>query len=194
MHGAYDAQFHKIYSLRIIIADLLTDCKPGGIEWAKEGSQVEIQPIDPEFVRVWSRVKGKASAPEPVPVPAQADGEWGEFLTGKIRAELQRWRDYCSLGLAGPARDSRERAKKLSAAWFFRSGKWYFPLGGGQPNRYSGRLEGIRQLYHGERLSEQDYRKAQDACGGEELGQVFQDCEHSCRSTRQKLWALVERL
>ena len=149
---------------------------------------MEIQPTDPEFVRVWNRVKGENGAP----APAQASGEWEEFLTGKIRAELQRRRDYLALGLSAPARDSLARAKKLSAAWFFRSGTRYLPLTGGHPNRYPNRPEAIRQLYQGERLSEQDYLRAKETCSEEELQLVFDACADACRATCRTLWKIVE--
>lgn len=154
---------------------------------------MEIKPIDPEFVRVWSRVKGEPSAPGPVPAPQQDSGEWGEFLTGKIRAELHRWQDYCALGLAGPAQDSRSRVKKLSAAWFFRSGERYLPRVSGLPTRYPNRLEGVRRLYQSEQLSEQDYRQAGEACGDDELRPVFEACARSCQETRRRLWQLAEK-
>lgn len=154
---------------------------------------LEIQPVDPEFVRVWSRVK---SAPAPAGDTAkQPEGQegWGEFLTGKIRSELQRARDYRSLGLAVPERESLKRAKKLSAAWFFRSGERYLPLGWGRANRYPGPGAAIRQLYQGEQLSEQDYLQAKEACGDETLQQVFDFCARGCQEARRALWDAVER-
>lgn len=154
---------------------------------------MEIQPVDPEFVRVWSRVKSApaaAPAEEKVLVP---EDSWGEFLTGKIRSELQRARDYRALGLARPEQESMARAKKLSAAWFFRSGERYLPLRWGKANRYPGPGAAIRQLYQGEQLSEQDYLRAKEACGDEALGQVFDFCARGCQKARQALWDVVER-
>ena len=154
---------------------------------------MEIQPVDPEFVRVWSRVK---SAPAAAPAEEKAlvpEDSWGEFLTGKIRSELQRARDYRALGLEAAARESMARAKKLSAAWFFRSGERYLPLNWGRANRYPGPGAAIRQLYQGEQLSEQDYLRAKEACGDEALGQVFDFCARGCQKARQALWDVVER-
>lgn len=154
---------------------------------------LEIQPVDPEFVRVWRRVK---STPAPTGAeqtsPAREEG-WGEFLTGKIRSELQRARDYRALGLEAAARESMARAKKLSAAWFFRSGERYLPLNWGRANRYPGPGAAIRQLYQGEQLSEQDYLRAKETCGDDTLGQVFDFCARGCQKARQALWDRVER-
>lgn len=154
---------------------------------------LEIQPVDPEFVRVWNRVKPSPSPAGAQPeVPAREDS-WGEFLTGKIRSELQRARDYRALGLVRPERESMARAKKLSAAWFFRSGERYLPLGWGKANRYPGPGAAIRQLYQGEQLSEQDYLRAGAACEDDTLRQVFDFCARGCQKARQALWDVVER-
>lgn len=155
---------------------------------------LEIQPVDPEFVRVWSRVKAPVAPvkAEEQKSPQRQEG-WEEFLTGKIRAELQRARDYRSLGLEAAARESMARAKKLSAAWFFRSGERYLPLNWGRANRYPGPGAAIRQLYLGEQLSEQDYLRARDTCGDDTLRQVFNFCARGCQKVRQALWNAVEQ-
>lgn len=154
---------------------------------------MEIQPVDPEFVRVWRRVNSSPAPAGGAPEAPELEDSWGEFLTGKIRSELQRARDYRALGLAGPERESMARAKKLSAAWFFRSGERYLPPRWGKANRYPGPGAAIRQLYQGEQLSEQDYLRAKEACGDEALGQVFDFCARGCQKARQALWDVVER-
>lgn len=157
--------------------------------------KMEIQPVDPEFVRVWSRVKSApaAGASAPESPPNQPGAEWGEFLTGKIRCELQRGRDYRLLGLAAPARGSAERAKKLAAAWFFCSGERFSLHPQGKPGRYPNLGEAIRQLYQGEGHSEEDYWRAAQLCREAELQQVFTACAQLCQATRQALWETVER-
>lgn len=155
---------------------------------------MEIQPVDPEFVRVWSRVRSNpAQSGAAGTAPGAEEDSWGEFLTGKIRAEVQRAREYRMLGLPAPLRESVGRAKKLSAAWFFRSGERYLPRPQGRPNRYPSPALAVRQLYQEEQRSEEDYRKAAEACGDEALRQVFTFCAHSCQDTRRALWEAVER-
>lgn len=154
---------------------------------------MEIQPVDPEFVRVWRRVNPSPAPAGGAPAAPERQEDWGEFLTGKIRSELQRARDYRALGLTGPERESLKRAKKLSAAWFFRSGERYLPLGWGRANRYPGPGAAIRQLYQGEQLSEQDYLHAKEACGDYALEQVFDFCAQGCQKARRALWDAVER-
>lgn len=150
---------------------------------------MEIKAVDPEFVRVWSRVKSQAPAPE----AEQAQEDWESFLTGKIRAELERRRVYMALGLNEAARESLLRAKKLRAAWFFRSGQTYWPTQLGQRTKYPNRGEAIRQLYHGEELSERDYLTAREGCGNEMLSDVFAQCAQGCRKARQTLWEVIEK-
>ena len=148
---------------------------------------MEIKATDPEFVRVWERVKKPAPAPEEV----QAQDDWEEFLTGKIRAELERRRLYLALGLAAPARESYLRAKTLSAAWFFRSGQRFRPSGLGARTVYPTRDEAIRQLYHSEALSERDYLAAREGCGDELLEEVFAQCAEGCRRAKKSLWDMA---
>ena len=148
---------------------------------------MEIKAVDPEFVRVWSRVKGappREEAPEELP---------GEFIAGKLRAELERRRVYLSLGLSLPARESLLRANQLRTAWFFCSGESLWPSQLGAMPRYAGRREAIRQLYRSEALSEQDYLSARDGCGSEMLREVFARCAQGCRAARQALWDSIER-
>lgn len=153
--------------------------------------KMEIQPVDPEFVRVWSRVKAPAPGGEEA-AAGRAGAEWGEFLTGKLRAELQRGRDYRLLGLAGPAGDSGARARKLAAAWFFLSGERCPLRPQGAPGRYPGFGEALRALCAGEEQSESDYRAAAGRCQNEALEQVFAFCAQSCQETRRRLWAAAE--
>ena len=148
---------------------------------------MEIKATDPEFVRVWERVKKPAPAPEEV----QAQDNWEEFLTGKIRAELERRRVYLALGLAVPARESALRAKILAAAWFFHSGQHYQPSRLGPRASYPTRDEAIRQLYHSEELSERDYLAAREGCGNELLEEVFAQCAQGCRRAKKALWETV---
>ena len=151
---------------------------------------MEIRPIDPEFVRVWSRVKGDAPASAPTPEPEPED--WEDFLTGKLRAELERQRLYRMLGLEHAARESLSRAKKLSTAWFFRSGQRCWPQTLGRTEKYPSRAEAIRQLYHAEELSERDYLAAKERCVNATLCDVFFHCAKTCRDTRQRLWNAIE--
>lgn len=148
---------------------------------------MEIKAVDPEFVRVWSRVK--AGPPQQEPSQPEAPEE---FILGKLRSELERRRCYLALGLAAPARQSLLRARKLRAAWFICSGNQFWPRDLGERAQYPSRSEGLRQLYLAEALSEQDYLAARETVSNEMLREVFAQCAQICRKARQELWQEIE--
>lgn len=150
---------------------------------------MEIKAVDPEFVRVWSRVKGGRPQQEQ---PRQDDAE--EFILGKLRSELERRRCYLALGLTASAQKSLLRARKLRTAWFICSGEQVWPRDLGAREPFPSRSEGLRQLYLAEELSEQDYLAAREGSSGEMLREVFAQCAQLCRKTRQELWQEMEHV
>lgn len=149
---------------------------------------MEIKAVDPEFVRVWSRVKGEA--PEPREEGAR-EGQ-SDFFTGKIRAELERRRVYLALGLDGCARLSLARANRLRTAWFFCSGQRFWPTRLGPRQAYPSRGDAIRSLYHSEELSQRDYLTAREGCGSEMLRDMLTQCAQECRKSQLELWKAIE--
>ena len=137
---------------------------------------MDIRSSDPEFVRIWSRVKAAeaptdpASAPDVPPLGDASAGE-GPFLTAAIRGELARWRScqrLCQWGDAAAAplgRGALSRAKQLSAAWLLISGERYLPLGDTAPLPFRRREEGWRALFRGAQRAGFDYRAQAEKTG-----------------------------
>ena len=137
---------------------------------------MDIRLSDPEFVRIWSRVKaadaGRADAPD-APSPPLGDASAGEgpFLTAAIRGELARWRScqrLCRWGDAAAAplgRDALSRAKQLSAVWLLISGERYLPLDEAASLPFRRREEGWRALFHSARQAGAEYRAQAEKTG-----------------------------
>lgn len=142
---------------------------------------MEIKAVDPDFVRVWSRVAPSPQTPETPPPDLAA------FVAGKLRAELERGRNYRRLGLAVPGRLAARRIELLRRGLFFLTGEQALP-DLGEPSPITDRAALLRALYRAEELSERDYRqwaaKAEDPI----LVRVFHTCADACAQTRQLLW------
>lgn len=169
-----------------------------GIEWTKEVPTLEIEPIDPAFRRVWSRVSsGGPSVPPFVSFPSPEAGPDANAesapLSRQLRGERQRRQAYLRMGLAGPAGDCLERLRLLTAARFFCYDA---------PSREDGPLpqltfpswcQGVRSLWLLEDAARGEYLSLAEAAGSEPLRQALERCAGLCRTTQERLWRMVQR-
>jgi hypothetical protein len=167
----------------------------GRIEYQKDlgGAVMEIQSADPDFVRVWSRVKAPSPSLPKQEDAGQPDETWADFFAGALAAQLQRQAAYRALGLAAPAQECLYRARKLAAARFFLTGERKAPLPRIVSPPLHDRAAALRQLAQAERSSEQDLRQAQQHCPDPQLALVLEDCAQSCRRAQKLLWERVEQ-
>lgn len=157
---------------------------------------MEIEPIDPAFRRVWSRVNGGGpSVPSfvsfPPPEAAPEANTASAPLSRQLRAERQRRQAYRRMGLAGPAGDCLSRIRLLSTARFFCFDP---PFGEGAPLPrldFPTWCQGVRSLWQMEDAARQDYLALAQDCESEPLRQALEQCAGLCQTTRQRLWQMV---
>lgn len=167
-----------------------------GIEWTKEVPTLEIEPIDPAFRRVWSRVNGGGpSVPSfvsfPPPEAAPEADTSSAPLSRLLRAERQRRQAYQRMGLAGSAGDCLKRTQLLSTARFFCFDP---PFVEGPPLprlAFPTWCQGVRSLWKLEDEARQDYLTLARDCESDPLRQALEQCAGLCQTTRQRLWQMV---
>ena len=156
--------------------------------------KMEIQPVDPEFVRVWSRVKSAPAAAPPILNPSEpARGGVGGVSHRQDPLRTPARTGLPAAGVGSPRPGERRAGQKAGRRLVFLL-RERFPLHPqGKPGRYPNLGEAIRQLYQGEGYSEEDYRRAAQLCrGGGTAAGVHRLCP-ACQATRQALWETVER-
>ena len=137
---------------------------------------MDITPIDPEFVRVWRRVKGEDAQ---------------DTLADALAQEVQRRRDYLRLNFQPEAADCLARCRTLRALGFVRSGAW--PLLPRCPARaYESRPAAVRALWHEETDRAGQYRQWAEQADAPEQKLAFARCARSCERTAERLWGRLE--
>lgn len=153
---------------------------------------MEIEPIDPAFRRVWSRVNGGSpSIPPFVSFPAPESTAEPAPLSRQLQAERQRRQAYQRMGLAGPAEDCLRRIRLLSTARFFCFDP---PFGTGAPLprlSFPTWCQGVRSLWQMEDAARQDYLTLAQDSESDPLRQTLEQCAGLCQTTRQRLWQMV---
>ena len=165
---------------------------------------MDIRSSDPEFVRIWSRVKAAGAGADPAaaadaPPPENAGAGDGPFLTAAIRGELARWRScqrLCQWGDAAAAplgRDALRRARQLSAVWLLISGERYLPLGEAAPLPFRRREEGWRALFRSERQAASEYRAQAEKTGDPLLKKRYLDLARASDGAAETVLRRLER-
>jgi hypothetical protein len=149
------------------------------------------------FAQVWSRVLPEGSgyivpalAPE-TPREAsspQPEGDWPRCMDTECQVAASCRRLWQRTGLEGflcCAKEAEGRRRKLAAAHYLRTGVWYRPKGAGTR---ADDLRAVDQL-----LATLEGRYAQCAAMEEPLASAGTANAASCRASRRRLWALLER-
>lgn len=137
---------------------------------------MDITPIDPEFVRVWRRVRGE-DAPD--------------VLADALAGEVQRRRDYLRLNFQSEAADCLARCRTLRALGFVHGGAWP-PLPRCPARTYESRPDAVRALWREETDCAGQYRQWADQTGAPEQQLAFARCARSCERTANRLWRRLE--
>lgn len=90
------------------------------------------------------------------------------------------------------AAQALSRAKRLSAALYLITGRWYLPQWG-RVQRWPGRRAALRGLYQQSQRLERDYRREAGQVRDRELRQLYRELADECASEQQYLRHQLER-
>lgn len=119
--------------------------------------------------------------------------EYESFLRNMIDRELERYRSAQSAPVPQRiAAQALSRAKRLSAALYLITGRWYLPQRG-RVQRWRDRRSALRGLYQQSQRLERDYHRESARVRDRELRQLCRELADECAAEQQHLRHQLER-